>query len=40
LTKVLSVTPWAARPALIEGIDRPQPLVHLINGGEDIFKTR
>ncbi|NIA06961.1 MAG: hypothetical protein GWP14_04850 [Actinobacteria bacterium] len=40
LTKVLSVTPWAARPAFIEGVDRPQPLVHLINGGEDIFKTR
>ena len=40
LTKVLSVTPWAARPALIEGVDRPQPLVHLINGGENIFKMR
>ena len=38
LTGVLSVTPWAARPAFIEGIDRPQPLVHLINGGENAFK--
>lgn len=38
LTGVLSVTPWAARPRYIEGIDRPQPLVHLINGGEDAFK--
>ena len=38
LTNVLSVTPWSARPKFIEGIDRPQPLVHLINGGEDAFK--
>ena len=38
LTAVLSVTPWAGRPAFIEGIDRPQPLVHLLNGGEDAFK--
>ena len=32
LTGVSSVTPWAARPKFIEGIDRPQPLVHLLNG--------
>ena len=38
LTGVLSVTPWADRPKFIEGVDRPQPLVHLINGGEDAFK--
>jgi len=38
LTGVLSVTPWAGRPAFIEGVDRPQPLIHLINGGEDAFK--
>jgi len=38
LTGVLSVTPWAGRPAFIEGIDRPQPLVHLLNGGEDAYK--
>jgi L-fucose isomerase len=38
LTGVLSVTPWAARPKFIEGLDRPQPLIHLINGGEDAFK--
>jgi len=38
LTDVLNVTPWAARPKFIEGIDRPQPLIHLINGGEDAFK--
>ncbi len=38
LTGVLSVTPWAARPKFIEGLDRPQPLIHLINGGEGAFK--
>jgi L-fucose isomerase len=38
LTGVLSVTPWAARPKFIEGVDRPLPLIHLINGGEDAFK--
>jgi len=38
LTGVLSVTPWSARPKFIEGVDRPVPLVHLINGGEDAFK--
>ena len=38
LTGVLSVTPWAARPRFIEGVDRPAPLVHLINGGEDAYK--
>jgi len=40
LTGVLSVTPWAARPKFVEGVDRPQPLIHLINGGEDAFKLR
>ncbi len=25
LVGVLSVTPWAARPKFIEGVDRPQP---------------
>jgi L-fucose isomerase len=38
LTGVLSVAPWADRPKYIEGIDRPQPLVHLINGGADTYK--
>ncbi len=38
LTGVLNVTPWAARPSFIEGTDRPQPLVHLLNGGENAFK--
>jgi len=39
MTNVLSVTPWAARPGFIEGVDRPQPLIHLLNGGESQFKT-
>jgi len=38
LTSVLSVTPWASRPKFVEGVDRPQPLVQLINGGEDAYK--
>jgi len=38
LTGVLNVTPWAARPKFVEGVDRPQPLVHLINGGENTYK--
>jgi L-fucose isomerase len=38
LTNVLSVAPWAARPKFVEGVDRPEPLVHLINGGEAAYK--
>ena len=38
LTNVLSVAPWAARPSFVEGTDRPQPLLHLINGGENEAK--
>lgn len=38
LTNVLSLTPWQARPAFIEGVDRPQPLIHIINGGESAAK--
>ena len=34
LTGVMSFTPWSARPSFIEGVDRPQPQLHLINGGE------
>ncbi len=40
LVNVLSVTPWAARPKLVEGADRPQPLLYLLNGGEDAAKLR
>lgn len=38
LTNVLSLTPWQQRPAFIEGVDRPQPLIHIINGGEATAK--
>lgn len=38
LTNVLSVTPWSARPSFLEGVDRPQPLLYLINGGENATK--
>jgi L-fucose isomerase len=38
LTGVLSVAPWAARPKFIEGVDRPQPLLHLLAGGEEAYK--
>jgi len=31
LAGVSSVTPWAGRPKFIEGVDRPLPLIHLIN---------
>jgi len=34
LANVLSVTPWRERPTYIEGVDRPTPLIYLINGGE------
>ena len=39
LTNVLSVTPWSARPAFVAGTDRPQPLIHLLNGGENAAKA-
>ncbi len=38
LSNVLSVTPWQARPAYVEGVDRPTPLLYLVNGGEDAAK--
>lgn len=37
-TNVLSVTPWAARPSFIEGVDRSTPLLYLQNGGENATK--
>jgi L-fucose isomerase len=40
LNSVMSVAPWAARPAFVEGVDRPQPLIHLLNGGENTYKTQ
>jgi L-fucose isomerase len=38
LTNTLSGNKWNARPAFVEGTDRPIPLLHLINGGEDAAK--
>ncbi len=38
LTNVLSVAPWQARPDFIENIDRPTPLLYLLNGGENVTK--
>ena len=37
-TNVLSVAPWAARPSLVEGVDRSIPLLYLQNGGESATK--
>ena len=39
LVGVRSVTPWAARPTFIEGVDRPAPLAHLLNGGADAYQS-
>jgi L-fucose/D-arabinose isomerase len=38
MTNVLSSTPWAARPSWVEGVDRPQPLLYTLNGGEAATK--
>jgi len=38
LANVLSVAPWQQRPPYLEGVDRPLPLLYLINGGEDQTK--
>lgn len=40
LANVLSVTPWSEKPAFREGIDRPLPLLYLLNGGETQAKMR
>ena len=39
LANVLSLTPWQARPQYLEGVDRPTPLLYLLNGGETNTKT-
>jgi L-fucose isomerase len=39
-TNVLSVSPWQARPSFIEDVDRPTPLLYLINGGETQTKLK
>jgi L-fucose isomerase len=38
LNVVLSQANWAARPASIEGVDRPLPLMYAANGGENNAK--
>jgi L-fucose isomerase len=38
LSNVLSVSPWNRRPHWIEGVDRPLPLLYLLNGGETAAK--
>jgi L-fucose isomerase len=38
MANVLSVAPWQARPAYLEGVDRPTPLLFLLNGGETATK--
>ena len=38
LANVLSIAPWQARPSFIEGVDRPTPLLYLLNGGENATK--
>ncbi len=38
LSNVLSVSPWHRRPHWIEGVDRPLPLLYLLNGGETAAK--
>ena len=38
LANVLSITPWQEKPAFREGIDRPLPLLYLLNGGENAAK--
>ncbi len=40
LANVLSQTPWSERPKWIEGVDRPVPLLYLLNGGEDTAKLK
>ena len=40
MANVLSVAPWSARPNYIEGVDRPLPLLYLLNGGETETKLR
>jgi L-fucose isomerase len=38
MANVLSVAPWVKRPQWLEGTDRPQPLLFLLNGGENHAK--
>ena len=38
LANGLSITSWQVRPAYVEGVDRPTPLLYLQNGGETTAK--
>jgi len=38
LTNTLSVNEWANRSKYVEGLDRPTPLLYLLNGGENTTK--
>ncbi len=38
LNNVLSTASWTARPRFMEGVDRPLPLLYLLNGGENAAK--
>lgn len=38
LANLLSITPWKEMPSFREGIDRPLPLLYLLNGGENQAK--
>lgn len=38
LANVLSITPWKEMPAFRETVDRPLPLLYLLNGGENQAK--
>jgi len=40
LAGVMSATPWASRPSFVEGVDRPMPLLYVLNGGEHVTKLR
>lgn len=38
LCNVFSNNPWQARPQFIENVDRPMPLLYMMNGGENATK--
>ena len=40
LAGVISATPWQKRPQFVEGVDRPLPLLYVLNGGEVVTKLR
>jgi L-fucose isomerase len=39
LANVYSMSPWSGRPSYIEGVDRPTPMLYLLNGGENHAKA-